>query len=182
MNSGPWSLSPTRASVRPLRSHVKLNDGRLMSRKSVSVWPVRSSAVGRRPAGAEAARCSLPTSAQRCRHRCALPAGDMKPQFCQAIRAASRLERNEATAGGAGEDAHGINRGSPRGPAASFPPVSREAADQNPESPPPPESNPPPPKSDPPNPPKSKLPPESYPPPESVPAKLTSPPPDDESW
>src|SRR5271156_983911 len=52
-------------------------------------------------------------------------ARDMKSKFCQAIRAAPRLEWDEATADGAGERAHGFHRGSPRGPAASFPPVSR---------------------------------------------------------
>src|SRR5271163_2939674 len=43
----------------------------------------------------------------------------------QPIRAAPLLEWDEATADGAGERAHGFHRGSPRGPAASFQPVSR---------------------------------------------------------
>ena len=52
-------------------------------------------------------------------------AWDMKSKFCQAIRAAPRLEWDKATADGAGERAHGFHRGSPRGPTASFQPVSR---------------------------------------------------------
>src|ERR1700741_3379741 len=50
----------------------------------------------------------------------------MQSDFRRAIRTPPRLEWDEAPTNGAGERAHGFHRGSPRWPAASLQPLSRE--------------------------------------------------------